>query len=131
MSQDRRKYPRVNVNVLIFYDCYNEESEIFEQKLGTALDISQGGMLIESDSIMDANYIKLGFVNYNNELLGITGSIVWSRRKKDGKVLTGVCFHGSQNENIKFATHLIRTYHYQKKISPGEPVHSNLPNSLS
>ena len=128
MSQDRRKYPRVNVNVLIFYDCYNEESEIFEQKLGTALDISQGGMLIESDSIMDANYIKLGFVNYNNELIGITGSIVWSRKKKDGKVLTGVCFHGSQKENIKFASNLIRTYHYHKKISPGEPITSEIFN---
>jgi c-di-GMP-binding flagellar brake protein YcgR len=120
MSRDQRKYPRVNVNVPIFYECYDEECELFEQKIGTALDISQGGILIETDHLMDANYIKIGFVNYQNELIEITGSIIWSRKKQDRKVHTGVCFHGSQTENIKFASNLVRTYHYLRQISPGE-----------
>jgi len=102
MSRDQRKYPRISVNVPIFYECYDEECEIFEQKIGTALDISQGGMRIESDRITDANYIKIGFVNYQNENFEITGSIIWSRKQQDQKVHTGVCFHGSQKENIKF-----------------------------
>lgn len=117
MNENRRKYPRVSVNILIFYDCYDEESEIFEQKIGNASDISQGGMLIETDRIIDANYIRVGFVNHNNKLIEITGSIVWSRKNKDGKVLSGLCFHGDENENIKFASNLIRTYHYRKKES--------------
>lgn len=122
MGQDQRKFPRVNVTVPIFYECYDEECEIFEQKIGMALDISQGGMLIESDRIIDANYLKMGFVNYQNEIIEITGSVIWSRKKEDRKVHSGVCFHGSQNENIKFASNLIRTFHYLKRISPQEPV---------
>ena len=130
MSRDQRKYPRVCVSVPIFYECYDEECEIFEQKTGTALDISQGGMLIESDRLMDANYIKIGFVNYQNELIEITASIIWSRQKQDRKVHTGVCFHGSQNESIKFASHLIRTYHYCKQMSAQEPITPNVPDAL-
>ena len=71
-----------------------------------------GGLLIESDIIIDANYIKVRFVNFNNTEKCIVASIVHSRKTEDGKVKTGVCFHSSIDKNSKFVADLIRTHYY-------------------
>ena len=110
--KNRRKHSRVNVYVLISYDCYNDDGELFDQKLGVILDVSLGGMLIETDEIIEANYIKIVFVNHENKIMSIVGSVVHSRKAENGKVQTGICFHGSDTENTKIVSNLIRTYHY-------------------
>ena len=113
---DKRKYPRVDIRVLASFDCYNEDGELFYQKLGVILDVSLGGMLIETDDIIKANYVEAVFVNYEHKLMSIVGSIVHSRKSENGKAKTGLCFHGADSENVKIATNLIRTHHYSKNI---------------
>ena len=119
---NKRKYPRVNIYILASFDCYDEDGELFDQKLGVILDISLGGMLIETDDIIKANYVEIVFVNYEHKLMSIVGSIVHSKKSENGKAKTGICFHGADSENIKIATNLIRTHYYGKK----NPRHSNL-----
>ena len=119
---DKRKHPRVNIRVLASCDCYNEDGEIFDQNIGVILDISVGGMLIETDDIIKANYVEVVFVNHENKLMSIVGSIVHSRKSENGKAKTGLCFHGAESENIKIATNLIRTHFHGEKNSR----HSNL-----
>lgn len=114
--QNRRRYPRINVRTPVIYECYDDDGEIFEQRMGVALNVSQGGMLIESDRIIDANYIKIVFVSYDNEVLSIVGSVVYSRKTKNGKTKTGLCFHGNNSESLKFVTNLIRAYYYRKRF---------------
>lgn len=111
---NRRKNPRVDIRVLISYDCYNDDGELFDQKLGVILDVSVGGMLIESDDFIEANYVEIVFVNHENKVLSVVGSVVHSRKTENGKVRTGICFHGTDTENVKIVTNLIRTYHYSK-----------------
>lgn len=118
---DKRKYSRINTRVLASLDCYDEDGELFDQKLGIILDISLGGMLIETDDIIKANYVEIVFVNHQNRLMSIVGSIVHSRKSDNGKAKTGVCFHGADIENVKIATSLIRAHYYAKKI----PRYSN------
>ena len=36
------KYPRVNIYILASFDCFDEDGELFDQKLGVILDISLG-----------------------------------------------------------------------------------------
>ena len=117
---NKRKYPRVNIYILASFDCYDEDGELFDQKLGVILDISLGGMLIETDDIVKANYVEIVFVNYEHKLMSIVGSIVHSKKSENGKAKTGICFHGADSENIKIATNLIRTYYYGKKRSSSQ-----------
>ena len=112
---DKRKYPRINIRVLASFDCYDEDGELFDQKLGVILDISLGGMLIETDDIIKANYVEIVFVNHEHRIMSIVGSIVHSRKSENGKAKTGLCFHGADSENVKIATILIRTHYYGKK----------------
>ena len=118
--ENKRKYPRINIRVLTSYDCYNEYGELIDQKLGVILDVSLGGMLIETDDIVKANYVEIVFVNHEHKLMSIIGSIVHSRKSENGKAKTGLCFHGAESENIKIATNLIRTHYYGKKKSSSQ-----------
>jgi hypothetical protein len=124
--KNRRKYPRVNVNVLASYNCYNNDGEIFEHGIGVILDVSCGGLLIESNSIIDANFLDVVFINYDNRDMKIVASVVYSRKIENGKTRTGLCFHGTKSNNIKFVTNLIRTYHYSKKINPQKNISPNI-----
>jgi len=117
---NKRKYPRVNIYILASFDCFDEDGELFDQKLGVILDISLGGMLIETDDIVKANYVEIVFVNYEHKLMSIVGSIVHSKKSENGKAKTGICFHGADSENIKIATNLIRTHYYGKKRSSSQ-----------
>jgi hypothetical protein len=116
--QNQRKYQRTKVYVPVSYDCYDDEGEIFERKIEFALDVSIGGILIETHDIIDANYVKVVFVNKDNKVLSIVGSVVHSEKIDNGKAKTGLCFHGSDEENINFTTNLIRTHHYGNKVAP-------------
>ena len=113
--KNKRKHARANIRILASYDCYDEDEELIEQNHGIILDVSLGGMLIETDDFIEANYVEIVFVNYENKLMSIVGSIVHSRIAENGKARTGLCFHGADGENTKLLTNLIRTYHYGKK----------------
>ena len=127
---DKRKYPRINVSVLVSYDCYNDDGEVFEHGVGVVLDISQGGLLIETNHIIDANFVKVVFVNYDKKTMNTVGSVVHSRKCENGKTRTGICFHDSDNDNIRFVTNLIRTYHYSKKVALKTNPTDEIPASL-
>ena len=115
--EEKRKHPRIRVHVAVSYDCFDDNNEMFEQKLGTILDVSEGGLLIESDSLIDANYVKVFVVGFDHNLYSIVGSTVHSRKIEKGIVRTGVCFHGDRQESIKFVSMVIRTHHYSKQAS--------------
>ena len=115
--KERRKYPRIPVSVSVSFDCYNNDDEIIDSNIGTILDVSEGGVLLESNSIIDANYIELVIVRFDNQLQSIVGSAVHSRKLDSGKVKTGICFHGSSQKNQCFTTAVIRTYFYNRKAS--------------
>ena len=115
--EEKRKYPRIKVNVPVSYDCFDDDEELFEQKLGTILDVSEGGLLIESDSLIDANYVKIVVVGFDNKIYSIVASTVHSRKLEQGIVRTGFCFHGDSSESIKFVSMVIRTHHYSRKAS--------------
>jgi c-di-GMP-binding flagellar brake protein YcgR len=111
---DRRKFPRVKIFNPISYDCVDKKGNLLDQSMGIALDISQNGILLETAHRLEAKYIYLLFVDMDNELRRITGRVIFSVKKKDGKFKTGINFQGAHEENIQFAKKIVQAYHYQK-----------------
>ena len=127
---EKRLHPRFSIQVLASYDCYGQDGELIDQNLGVILDISIGGMLIETDDIIKANYVKVVFVNHEQKLMSIVGSIVHSMKSENGRVKTGLCFHGAEGENFKVATNLIRTHYYGKKIHRNSNINYRYSNII-
>ena len=118
---NRRKHPRIKICNPISYDSVDQEGNLLDQNMAIALDVSQNGILLETPQKIESKTISLLFVDLENELVEIPGTVVFSIMKKDMKFKSGINFQGTRDENILFAKKVIQAYHHQK----AEPVYIN------
>jgi hypothetical protein len=113
-KSERRKHPRVKIYYPISYTCTNEKGSIVQQNMGVALNISQGGILIETADSIFSKYISLTSVDLNGNAIKVKGKVAYCKKTASTKYRVGVCFDGSQAQNIHFVKALTRSYHYNK-----------------
>jgi hypothetical protein len=111
---EQRKYPRVETCNLISYLLIRANGEITEQGMGRALNISQGGILLETPRLILSERISLMSVDLDNKLIEIKGNVVYSKGNGYGMIVSGVCFQGKHDEIIQFAAKLIKAFHIRK-----------------
>jgi hypothetical protein len=83
--------------------------------MGKALDVSKGGLMLESSGPIEADYVSLVTTDLDNSLIEIVGKVAYSRPSETGIYKTGIQFIGSTAENIRFAASLIKSFHYRRK----------------
>lgn len=120
-KRNRRKHPRIKICNPISYDCADQKGNLLDQNVAIALDVSQNGILLETPQKIESKTISLLFVDLENELIEIPGTVVFSIKKKDMKYKSGINFQGTREENILFAKKVIHAYHCQKS----DPVFIN------
>lgn len=114
---DHRAHPRVETCNLISFQCLNAAGKTVRQGMGKALDISKNGLMLESSHAVESEYVSLMSTDPDNRLIEVVGKVAYSRRSRTGGYKTGIQFSGSSDENIRFATSLIKTFHYRRKKS--------------
>ena len=81
---EKRKNPRVSTVNLISYAGTGEGGDSLDQGMGKALDIGQGGLLMETSALIQAQYILLTSMNVNEELIKVKGRVVYCREIEPG-----------------------------------------------
>ena len=114
IEMEQRKYTRVETCNLISYLLIRENGKITEQGMGRALNISQGGILLETTRLILSEHISLMSVDLDNNLIEIKGNIVYSKGNGSGMIVNGVRFQGKHGEIIQFAAKLIKAFHIRK-----------------
>jgi c-di-GMP-binding flagellar brake protein YcgR len=79
---DRRKFPRIKICNPISYDSVNQKGIQLDQNMGTALDISQNGILLETAQMIQSKYIYLIFVDLDSNLIRIAARVIFSVKNK-------------------------------------------------
>ncbi len=113
-TPERRKYQRVRVYYPISYVCIDKNGCVVQQNMGVALNISQSGILIETEDSVFSKYVTLISVDLKENIIEIKGKVAYCKKNKSGKYRTGIRFKGTHAQNIHFAKGLIRAYHYKK-----------------
>lgn len=90
--EEKRKTPRVNSVKLMSYVCFDEEGNPSEQGMGSTLDISLGGLLLETTAPIESQDILLQATNSREELIEVKGRIVYSRESEAKIFHSGVSF---------------------------------------
>jgi hypothetical protein len=85
------------------------------QGLGKALDISNGGMLVETIDPVDAGLVSLTAADSENNLIEIEGNVVYCRASPSGRYQSGISFIGTVEQVTTFLNKLIKEYSFQKK----------------
>ncbi len=95
--EEKRKKPRVQIVNLISYTSLGERGNSVEQGMGKALDIGQGGILIETQVPIKAQLIFLTAVKVNEELIKFKGRVVYCREVDSNIFHTGIRFEESSD----------------------------------
>ena len=110
---NRRKTPRVKTQNLISYFTYNEIGKLISHGLGIALDISKGGILLETPYPMESGLLVLNATDRNKNSIEVKGKLVYSKATTMGTYLCGIEFMGVNERIRNFITKLIKEYHFQ------------------
>lgn len=111
---DRRKFPRTKTRNLIAHVSVDQNGKTVSQGMGKALDISKGGMLLETVYPLEAGQISLMAVDKDNNLLEIKAELVYCNKTLSGKYKAGVKFSGTDLQVLNFVKKLIKEYNYRK-----------------
>jgi Tfp pilus assembly protein PilZ len=128
---EKRKHPRVKIRSLISYVCLDEDGRPIKNLMGTAIDISQGGLLLETTHQIEPGDVILITTDDKDRLIEINGKAAYCRKVGDGKFFVGISLQGSHNENIQFVRSMIRAYHYRRRIVKSKGPELTEDNKLS
>ena len=113
-TRDQRKHPRVPISNLISFNLYDEDGLLLNHSMAKALNISQGGILIETAFMIKPDRISLMSADTENKLVEVKGRVRYSKENENGMFETGISFEGTYDENIEFAKKLVKAFHHRK-----------------
>ena len=108
--EDKRKHPRVKTHNLVSYICIDDEGNEIDEGLGTIMDVSLGGILIETIKPIKTENILLTITGIDDELIEMKGKVAYCRTEDSGMFRTGFQFLEFKKDIQIFVTNLIKIY---------------------
>ena len=110
---ERRKYQRVETQNLISYFSFDETGKLISHGLGIAMDISKGGILLETTNYIKSGLIVLAATDRERNLIEVKGKLAYSKKTSTGTYFSGIEFIGVNERVTKFIAKLIKEYNNQ------------------
>jgi len=92
MGIERRKHPRFESLNLLSYVCLDENNRALDQGMGRTLNVSKGGILLETYNPIDPEHAMVLTIGLKDNMVDIKGRLVYSRTDEDGKFESGIKF---------------------------------------
>ena len=100
-QEDKRKNQRIDSHNLLAYSCLDESGEVVTQGMGRTLDVSEGGILLETQARLDPeNNISLT-IGMEDDVMDFIGKVAYSREKADGNCEAGIQFLNMDEEKSR------------------------------
>ena len=117
-ENERRKHPRVRIMHPVFYECFDKEGKLIGQNLGSIIDISNSGIMIKTEDVVESNFVLLTSVDLKNKLFEIRGKVIHCKKKANGEYVSGIKFQETEGNNIRFTGKIVAAY-LQNKLKSG------------
>ncbi len=99
---------------LISYLCLDEDGKPIKRLMGSALDISQGGILLEKTQQIEPGNGLLITADEQDQIVEIKGKAAYGRETGPGKFYVGISCQGTHDENIQFVQYMVRANYYRR-----------------
>ena len=107
---EKRKHPRININNLVSYRCIDDDGNQTKEGRGKSINISQGGILIETHEPFEWQDILHLFIDVETESVSIKGKVIYCNAANFGKFRTGIQFLEANEKIVTFVAGLLETY---------------------
>ncbi|MEN8244484.1 MAG: PilZ domain-containing protein [Thermodesulfobacteriota bacterium] len=105
---ERRQQPRKSLRVQVYFICVSADGRESAQDIGMALDISAGGMMLETTTPINTMEIKIIAATADNQQMEAKGGVIYSMQVGEGRYNTGIFFQGDSEKTASFVEQLIR-----------------------
>ena len=107
---ERRAHPRIETNQGISYFLKDNDGNRKKEGLGKALNISQGGILIETHTAFEWQDILQISINVEGESVTISGKVVYCNTVAPGVFRTGIEFFKVNQRILSFVIGMLKIY---------------------
>jgi c-di-GMP-binding flagellar brake protein YcgR len=115
---ERRKYPRISTENRVAYILFNAAREKIDRGIGYALNLSQTGVLLKTEKILEGSFIVLVSLDLEGQIIKVKGKVTRYFRDSDC-FFTGVEFIGSKDEQLEAIKAFVKNYLHKKHNNRG------------
>lgn len=116
-----RKHERINSLNLLNYSCVDQKTEQIIQGMGRTLNVSQGGILLETRVPMYSHYSVALTIGLEDEMIDIDGQVIYCREGGKGKYESGIEFKNINETSLRILNKYIVAFReHQKKTGGSE-----------
>lgn len=108
---DNRKHPRFDSGNLLSYVCLDNQNKIIQQGMGKTIDVSEGGILLETHVSINPDYTVLLSIGFEDEMADIKGNVIYSRKRNDGMIESGIKFVNISSGCNNILSSFIKKFH--------------------
>ena len=116
-TDEQRIDQRIESSNLLSYICFDENNHEMMQGMGRTLNVSEGGILLETHVPIDPHYIVSLTMALEDDLMDFKGKIVYSRKRDDGKFESGIEFIEMDEEKHQFFKQYLLIFRGQDTIT--------------
>ena len=114
-TDERRQSQRVDSPNLLAYICLDENNNEIIQGMGRTLNVSEGGILLETHVPIDPQYIVRLTIGMEDDLVHFKGHIAHHRKREDGKFESGIEFMEMNEHTRRFLRQYITIFEDQER----------------
>jgi len=106
--EEKRKHTRID-SLNLSYICLDEKNKKVKQGMGRTLNVSESGILLETNFPIDSKHIVLLTIGLEEDIVDIKGRAVHSKTNAQGMHEVGIEFMDTDNKANKILKKFIRT----------------------
>ncbi|MBN2126038.1 MAG: PilZ domain-containing protein [Deltaproteobacteria bacterium] len=110
MNQEKRRNPRIDTHNLISYTLLEEGERGMTQGMGRTLDVSEGGIRLETHVILGTGASISLSIALEDDLIDLQGRIVHCRESGEGRYDCGIRFEEMEEEKTAFLRQYITIF---------------------
>jgi len=115
-SENKRKHRRI-ASLNLSYICLDENDNIVKQGMGRTLNISESGILLETNFPIESEYLVILTIALEEDLLEIKGKPIHDRSNETGKFEIGIEFLEPDQDSIRLLEKFINKDESQNNSS--------------
>lgn len=99
-GQEKRRKPRIDSHNLVSYLCFDEDNRESTQGIGRTLDVSEGGIRLETHIPMAIQRNISLTIGLDEDIMEFKGRLAYCKKREDGKFETGIEFSDMDKKRL-------------------------------
>lgn len=114
-TTSKRKHPRIRSLNLLSYVCVDRNKNIVKQGMGRTLNVSEGGILLETHVPIDTEYTVTLTIGLEDDLVtDINGKVIYSKPGEVGRFESGIEFEEGSEAALQILREYIKAFEEHK-----------------